>query len=410
MGAIIARPSKNVFLDLTLAHELTAGLIERLCCPVDKQQAFLRDSKAPGLRVRVTSPGTKSYVYEGKLGRTTIRRTIGDTRHWGIEAARAQARKLAVLLDQGIDPREQERQQVAKQKALQNKQALQAKVALEVWQEYIQQRKPYWGERHYKDHLILSQAGNERTQPGPLTALLSMRLVELNSSVIEVWVKQEAPFRPARIRLALRLLKAFLHRAATEPAYTELIHANAASSKKIRDAVGKPQSKDDCLPREQLSAWFAAIQQIQNPVISAYPQTFLLTGTRREELASLEWEDINFRWRGISIKDKVEEERTIPLTTYIQNLIDSLPRRNQWVFPAQGVRRQVGYRNSACFTVKHGSALWLISVLLTKNKIQTLIMIIINMQIHHLLTNALIICKTIKNTRQPKPNIGTIFE
>lgn len=100
----------------------------------------------------------------------------------------------------------------------------------------------------------------------------------------------------------------------------------------------------------------------------------LLTGARREELASLKWEYINFRWRGISIKDKVEEERTIPLTPYVQNLIDSLPRHKQWVFPAQRVR-QVGYRNSACFTVKHGSALWLKGVLLTTNKIQTFILI-----------------------------------
>ncbi|RYH63637.1 MAG: hypothetical protein EON54_07720 [Alcaligenaceae bacterium] len=47
-------PSRNQTPDLTQAIDLTSGAIERLQCPEGKKQAFLRDSKAPGLRVRVT--------------------------------------------------------------------------------------------------------------------------------------------------------------------------------------------------------------------------------------------------------------------------------------------------------------------------------------------------------------------
>lgn len=47
-----------------------------------KTQAFLRDRKAPTLRVRVTHDGVKSFVFEAKLDRQTIRRTIGDVRSW----------------------------------------------------------------------------------------------------------------------------------------------------------------------------------------------------------------------------------------------------------------------------------------------------------------------------------------
>ena len=46
-------------------RELTAGAIDRLTCPAGKTQAFLRDTKAPGLRVRVTAAGAKAYVFEG---------------------------------------------------------------------------------------------------------------------------------------------------------------------------------------------------------------------------------------------------------------------------------------------------------------------------------------------------------
>ena len=113
----MARPKRDAEIDITQAHELSAGLIERLTCPADKQQTFLRDSKAPGLRVRATSTGAKSFVFEAKLNRQTIRRTIGDVRAWTIEAARIEANRMRVTLDKGADPRELERQQAAEKAA-----------------------------------------------------------------------------------------------------------------------------------------------------------------------------------------------------------------------------------------------------------------------------------------------------
>ena len=58
----------------------------------------------------------------------------------------------------------------------------------------------------------------------------------------------------------------------------------------------------------------------------------LLTGARREEVLSLKWSDVDFNWLSLSIKDKVEGERVIPLTPYVAELLNSLPRRNEWVF------------------------------------------------------------------------------
>lgn len=91
----MARPKKTDAPDTASAIELTIGAIERLTCRTGtKAQAFLRDSKAPGLRVRVSNTGHKSFVFEAKLHRQTIRRTIGDVRSWTIEQARTEARRL----------------------------------------------------------------------------------------------------------------------------------------------------------------------------------------------------------------------------------------------------------------------------------------------------------------------------
>jgi integrase len=58
----------------------------------------------------------------------------------------------------------------------------------------------------------------------------------------------------------------------------------------------------------------------------------LLTGARRRELAALRWTDVDFQWLSMTIRDKVEGERTIPLTPYVAHLLAALPRRNERVF------------------------------------------------------------------------------
>lgn len=102
----MARPKNTDTPDTSKAIDLTAGAIERLTCPPGKKQDFLRDTKAPGLRVRVTATGAKSFVFEAKLNRQTIRRTIGNVQVWTIEEARKEARELAVMMDRGTDPRQ----------------------------------------------------------------------------------------------------------------------------------------------------------------------------------------------------------------------------------------------------------------------------------------------------------------
>ena len=66
--------------------------------------------------------------------------------------------------------------------------------------------------------------------------------------------------------------------------------------------------------------WQKKIKKINNPIHAAYLQCLLLTGARREELAGVKWDDIDFQWNSIVIRDKVEGTRTIPLTPYVAGL------------------------------------------------------------------------------------------
>jgi integrase len=94
-----------------------------------------------------------------------------------------------------------------------------------------------------------------------------------------------------------------------------------------------PQTKkNDSLRRAQIRPWFESVQKIGNPVTASYLQCLLLTGARRNEMAALRWQDVDFKWKSLTIRDKVEGERTIPLTPYVEHLISTLPRRNEFVF------------------------------------------------------------------------------
>lgn len=339
----MARPLKTTPADLTAAQDLTAGLIDRLQCPPDKAQAFLRDRKAPTLRVRVTRNGAKSFVFEAKLDRQTIRRTIGDVRSWSIEAARAEANRLRVLVDKGADPRELERQQVEARRVEAAKAAANARTVGEAWAEYIEARRHRWGDFHYRDHIAKAKAGGEAAQRGtrgrgetvggPLFPLMAYRLADLTPAVLSEWAERETLTRPTATRLSWRLLRGFLNWCAEHPDYAAILPPqNPAKAKVVREVLGKPKVKQDALQREQLPAWFAAVRQMPNATASAYLQTLLLVGARPGEWLALRWEDINWKWKGLTIRDKVEGEREIPLTPYVTYVLGALPRTNEWVF------------------------------------------------------------------------------
>ena len=349
----MARPSKTTIVDFNMSHELTHGLLERATCPFDKPFVLLKDSNKKGLRVRIT-PFGKHWQFETRIKGKLFTRALGEWPSVAIAQAQAEAHRLRGLTEQGNDPRELERQQAAlkaDQDAL-NQENLKATNEREkrqlitvdmVWKDYIEKRRPFWGVLHHRDHLDKSKRGGELskrrgsngaiTQAGPLASLLDCRMVDLTTERIQEWAAIEGKTRASSARLAWRLLTVFLTWCSEQKEYAPLLPTpNPAKTKKAREALGKANTKSDVLQRGQLAVWFSAVRQIQNPVISVYLQTLLLTGARRGEVLALKWDDINLQWHGMTIRDKVEGERTIPLTPYVAKLLANLPRRNEWVF------------------------------------------------------------------------------
>lgn len=324
-------------------ERLTPERIRRFECPSDSQQAYLWDRDMPRLAVRATRRA-KSLIFESKLDRRTIRITVGSVQTWNLDDARAEARRLQTLIDQGVDPRQEKAKRIAKREAEAQETQRRKAPAMDAWNAYIQARASKWGAVHMSDHVGVSKTGGEpitrgrrrskdgKTQPGILRPLLELPLSDITAETVREWLKNEAATRPTHAALAFRLLRAFLNWCADRPEYRQQAHAEACAARLAREELPKKRAKDDCLQREQLALWFEHVRALANPVHAAYLQALLLTGARREELAGLRWEDVDFKWRGLTIRDKVQGERTIPLTPYVAALLATLPRRNQWVF------------------------------------------------------------------------------
>lgn len=364
----MARPSKTAAIVFADAHDLTHGLLERARCPEGVPFVLVRDADKKGLRLRVTQAGGKHWQFETRIKGKLFTRALGEWPSVSIDVAKAEAHRLRGLTEQGVDPRDIERQQQETKAAADAEQAArlaqqattlaaEALTVGEVWKDYIEKRRPYWGDLHYQDHLTKSQEGGKPsmrrgkkdkfTKPGPLAELMALPLKDLDQPRIEAWAAKEGQTRATSARLAWRLLTVFLTWCAEQPEYAALLPAkNPAKTKKAREALGKAGTKKDVLQKGQLEAWFAAVRQINNPTIAASLQVLLLTGARLNEVLTMRWEDVNTKWKGISINDKVEGAREIPLTPYVESLITALPRRNEYVF-ASARALQMDAKNKA---------------------------------------------------------------
>jgi hypothetical protein len=149
------------------------------------------------LYVRVTPSGIKAFVFEAKLGRQTIRRTIGDVRSWTTEGARTEANLQRVLVDQGANPRELEREKHVVRKVQATNAAAEVITVGEAWKVYVEARKPRWGALHDRDHLAKAKAvrltavrgtrWRKETIAGPLYPLMALLLRELTPATISRW-------------------------------------------------------------------------------------------------------------------------------------------------------------------------------------------------------------------------------
>lgn len=247
----------------------TGARVEAHRCASGTAQSFLWDSDTPGLGLRTTAAGTKSYIFQSKFRGSTIRMTIGSPASWPLESqykkgldgereeavrgARQEARRLQNLIDRGIDPRVAAANDRAAHEAQHAEARRRTLTVGEVWDVYVEARRPRWGERHYRDHVFYAdEGGKERkrgkglTVPGPLAPLRHVRLCDLTSERIASWLEAEANVRPTMAALSFRLLRGFMRWTDDTPAYRGVVPTDTYKRAALKTRCVREPKKAMC--------------------------------------------------------------------------------------------------------------------------------------------------------------------
>ena len=346
----MARPSKTAAIDFAIAHDLTFGLLERASCPIDRPFLLLKDSDKRGLRLRLTQAGGKHWQFETRVKGKLFTRALGEWPTVSLDDARQEAHRLRGLTERGLDPRDLEREQqtevdsiaaIAAAQAAQD--AGRAVTVGEVWPRYLAEGRPKrrdaWKAGYLADLRTMASPGGVKkkrgqgmTRPGPLFPLLALPLAGVNEDSLKVWFDCEAVVSKHQAARGLMMFRGFLRWCAGRPEYRSLTDRTAGAAPAIMENLPGNIRRTDALEAAQVSGWWSGVEELTNETASAYLRALLLTGARREEMAALTWESIDFHWRKLTIADKVEQTRTIPLTPYMASMLFALPRTGPYVF------------------------------------------------------------------------------
>lgn len=273
-----------------------------------------------------------AFYFEGKLNGRTLRYKIGNYSLYGnsaysIERARKMAVEATLSIDRGVDPRAVKLANI-NQSEVERQVKIAGNVVLsEVWDAYLQSRQ--------RDIRPLSQLTVRDYRKHINKAFLdwsSQPIRQISRELIsEFYPSLVARIGTAQANQAIRSLSAVLNWTIESRLYPKALVENPVAV--LKKKMHKVKPRENSLEKSQLTSWWTACEKIENETAKAYLKILLFTGARREELLSLRWKDVDLRWEICTFFDtKNNDDRTIPLSKYVAEIIRGLPKINEFVF------------------------------------------------------------------------------
>lgn len=299
------------------------------------KDTFLWDSELKGFGIKLTPAGGRTYIYQYRLGGrgSKVRRyTIGAHGTWTPDSARKEARRLAHMVDQGIDP--------AAQKA-------------EKHRATVELAFPAYAERFIDDYLQTEWPGAFELASGLLRreaipAFRSKTVPTISRSDIAALMDRMAS-RPAARRNTFAVIRR-LFRWAVNRGDLDV------SPMTDMEAPTAPASRDRVLDDWELARIWQGAKRQGYP-FGPFAQFLVLTGQRREEVSQLQWSELNRSkalWTLPSYRAKNSQTHDVPLSVGAIRILDAIAyqsvggRRGVWpskgfVFTASGKKGVTGY-------------------------------------------------------------------
>lgn len=255
--------------------------------PTDRD-VYLWDQKLPGFGLKVTPAGGKSYLFQyriGGRGNPTRRYTIGKHGPLAPDQARARAKAIAALVEQGIDPREQEQEAKAAKEEAKRKLEEQARLEGELSFEKVAARwLDYYENEKGRRPLTVAQARHV-VEKHLVPALKGKPLPHITRADLQP-ILDAMPIKHKASRLAVYAYASSLFRWAMERGEI------ADNPVRLMAKPAAPKARKRVLTDDELVSVWNATKGLRGP-LSAFYRLLILTGQRREEVAGLNWRELD---------------------------------------------------------------------------------------------------------------------
>ena len=287
----------------------------------EKGQVFYWDAELPGFGM-YTGTKSKTWCVQQRIGNKTKRVVLGKYPTMTAEQARIAAKKGIGALAAGIDTVQEKREKNIK-----------AVTLGEVFTAFLDSRqlKP----KTVRDYTGVMNNIYPDWQKLPIT--------DITRDAVERRHKKIGEERgEAYANLGARTLRSVLNYASAKYETNKglsILPENPV--KRISQTRGwyKVERRTGHLKPHQLQAWFDAVLSINNPTIRDYLLFVLLTGTRKDESAKLQWTDIDLIDNSYILRDpKNKRPIQLPLSDYLADMLTKRKANSNsaFVFPGDG--------------------------------------------------------------------------
>ena len=292
----------------------TKEALKALALPSGGKRDTYLDAKMPGLQVRVTETGAKTFsLYRRVKGGNPERVTLGKFPAMTVEQARKQASIINASIADGANPAEAKR-------------AHRAEITFgELFEEY--------GKRH----------GNNKRSWATDQSIFTNHLQPLAGRKITAITKADVSRILSELDRAGKAAATINNvRALISSIYSRAIEWGRASINPVVGTRTRAKVKRDrFLHADELPRFFQSLAAEQNETLRDYILLALLTGIRRSNLLEMQWKHVNITeglWRIPRTKNGDPQNVTLSpeAVTIIQARRDAAEKDAVFVFPGPG--------------------------------------------------------------------------
>ena len=286
-----------------------------------------QDTLVPGLAVRVTSAGHRSFVLIARYPinpKNPTRRALGDYGEITLDQARQRAREWLALIQRGIDPRTAEARQKAEARRQQvNTFGMVAAAFLDRHASTL--KKAVDARRSIEGEFV------HRWCDRPIADVRAEEVAE----AVRAIVKRGAPYQAHNALGYLRRMFSWAigtHEFGIEESPVERLRP--------RDLIGAREARERVLADAELAAVWRAAEAIGFPYGPLF-KLLILTGQREREVADMTWAEVDLGkalWTVPARRMKGGRSHEVPLAPDALALLSGLPRFNvgDFVFTTTG--------------------------------------------------------------------------